>query len=144
MLLRAVLLLSGAGLVACGGDDDPVGPDRQAVVDHYAELVHAGYAESVARAEDLRDTIDAFVAAPDETTLETAREAWLAAREPYGQTEVFRFYDGPIDDPDTGPEGRINAWPLDEAFIDYVEDDEMAGIVNDVSGFPEITAEVIA
>ena len=32
-----------------------------------------------------------------------------------------RFYNGPIDDPDTGPEGLINAWPLDENYIDYVE-----------------------
>src|SRR5690242_1795028 len=143
MLLRAVLSFSFL-LTACGGDDDPVGPDRQAVVDRYATMVHASYAESVTRAEALRDAIDAFVAAPDAATLAAAREAWLAAREPYGQTEVYRFYDGPIDDPDTGPEGRINAWPLDEVFIDYVADDAMAGIINDEAGFPEITPDVIA
>lgn len=56
---------------------------------------------------------------------------------------MFRFYDGPIDDPDDGPEGQINAWPLDEAYIDYVEDDPAAGIVNDTEGVPEITTEVL-
>jgi putative iron-regulated protein len=46
------------------------------------------------------------------------------------QTEVYRFYGGPIDDED-GPEGLLNAWPLDENYIDYVEDDPTAGIIND-------------
>ena len=34
---------------------------------------------------------------------------------------MARFYDGPIDNEDDGPEGLINAWPLDETFIDYVD-----------------------
>ena len=61
----------------------------------------------------------------------------------YGATEAFRFYDGPIDNPDDGPEGQINAWPLDEAYIDYVEDDPEAGIINDTAGVPEITTDVL-
>ena len=53
----------------------------------------------------------------------------MASREPYLQTEAYRFYSGPIDD-DKGPEGLINAWPLDEAYIDYVKGKPNAGIVN--------------
>ncbi len=71
------------------------------------------------------------MADPSEETLAAARVAWLASREPYLQTEVYRFYDGPIDNAETGPEGLINSWPLDENFIDYVEDDPNAGIIND-------------
>ena len=75
------------------------------------ELVYAGYQDSYDAAVVLRAALDAFVAAPDEATHQAAKAAWLAAREPYGQTEAFRFYGGPIDDAD-GPEGLINAWPL--------------------------------
>ena len=87
--------------------------------------------------------IDAFVADPTDETLEAAKQAWLAARDDYGLTEAFRFYGGPIDDEETGPEGLINAWPLDEAYVDYVEGDEAAGIVNDPDAYPTIDAELI-
>ena len=68
--------------------------------------------------------IQAFVADPTDETMEAAKQAWLAARDDYGLTEAFRFYGGPIDNEATGPEGQINAWPLDEAYIDYVEGDD--------------------
>ena len=57
--------------------------------------------------------------APNEQSLADCKSAWLAARLPYGQTEAYRFYDGPIDGP-AGVEGLLNAWPLDEGYIDYV------------------------
>ena len=63
---------------------------------------------------------------------------------PYGQTEVYRFYDGPIDNPEDGPEGALNAWPMDEVYVDYVEDDPMAGIINQAAMFPTLSKEVIA
>ncbi|MCB0064131.1 MAG: hypothetical protein KDE19_18535, partial [Caldilineaceae bacterium] len=75
-------------------------------------------------------------------THRAAKEAWLAAREVYGQTEAFRFYGGPIDDED-GPEGLINAWPLDEVYIDYVADAPDAGIINNTEEYPELTKELI-
>lgn len=65
-----------------------------------------------------------------------------AAREPYGQTEVYRFYGGPIDDVN-GPESLINAWPVDEVYIDYVEGAPASGIVNNVADYPEITKELL-
>jgi putative iron-regulated protein len=122
----------------CGDGDPQTTSDEEARVRReaiatYSEIVHASYEDSAAAAADLDDAIQAFVEDPTEDTLETAREAWLDAREPYLQTEVYRFYDGPIDNPTDGPEGLINAWPLDEAYIDYVEDDDMAGIINDPS-----------
>jgi putative iron-regulated protein len=102
----------------------------EAVVRHYAVLVQAGYEDSLAGAQALQRAVLAFVAAPSEQSLAAARQAWLNAREWYGQTEVFRFYGGPIDD-DRGPEGRINAWPLDEAYIDSVQGKPKSGLVND-------------
>ena len=106
-------------------------------MEHYAAGVHAAYEASLASATELDAAIDAFVADPTDETLEAAKQAWLTARDDYGLTEAFRFYGGPIDDEETGPEGRINAWPLDEAYIDYVEGDEAAGIVNDTGHLPD-------
>jgi putative iron-regulated protein len=124
----------------------PAGPtddDLLAVATTYADLVHANYEAAIASATEMQTAIAAFVADPTDATLTAAKEAWLAARDDYGPTEAFRFYDGPIDNPTDGPEGQINAWPMDEAYVDYVEGDATAGIVNDSENYPEITVDVI-
>lgn len=103
--------------------------DHKAVATHYAALVHANYSDTLAAAKDMQATIAEFVKTPSAEALTKARKAWLDAREFYGQTEAFRFYGGPIDDAN-GPEGQINAWPLDEAYVDYVEGKPKAGLIN--------------
>ncbi len=138
-----VALIGAAGLTACGGDDGPSADDKQEVIEHYAAGVHAAYETSLTAATEMDAAIDAFAADPTDETLEGAKQAWLAARDDYGLTEAFRFYGGPIDDEETGPEGLINAWPLDEAYVDYVEGDEAAGIINDPDAYPTIDAELI-
>lgn len=112
----------------------------------YAALVHTTYERAATEARAMQTAINAFLANPTQANLAAARKAWIAARPAYLQTEAFRFYQGPIDfsDPATGkegPEGRLNAWPLNEAFIDYVEGNARAGLVNDPS--LEITPETI-
>jgi len=124
----AALLLGG--LLGCGGTGNLPANTGEAV-QTYASIVHASYADSASKAHDLDTSVQAFLADPSESSLTSARSAWLASREPYLQTEVYRFYDGPIDNPEDGPEGLLNAWPLDEAYIDYVEGDSSAGIIND-------------
>jgi len=103
--------------------------DTSAVVQQYATLVYANYHDVLSSAQTLQKAINTFTAAPSAQGLEDAKNAWLAAREVYGQTEAFRFYSGPIDS-DTGPEGRLNAWPLDESYIDSVSGKPKSGIVN--------------
>jgi len=133
------------GSLACSSETaELLGEDAHEVSEHYATIVQANYDDAVAAAQDLKAAVEDFVAAPSPARLQEAKVAWLAAREPYGQSEGFRFYDGPIDNVDTGPEGRINAWPLDEVFIDYVQEDASGGIINDAEAFPELTAELIA
>ena len=100
------------------------------VLNHYADMVHANYEDTLQAAQAMKRAIDAFLAAPSAETLQAARKAWRAAREFYGQTEAFRFYGGPIDD-ESGPEGRLNAWPMDESYVDYVEGKPDSGFVND-------------
>lgn len=102
----------------------------QQVVAHYADLVHAGYEDSYQRAVALQSVLQTLTDRPSAASLEAAKNAWKRARIPYGQTEAFRFYGGPIDDAD-GPEGQLNAWPLDESYIDYVQGNPCAGIIND-------------
>lgn len=101
----------------------------KAVASHYGALVQASYDDTVNSALALQKAIQIFTDAPSEASLKTARQAWLDAREFYGQTEAFRFYGGPIDDKN-GPEGRINAWPMDESYVDGVKDAPNAGIIN--------------
>jgi putative iron-regulated protein len=91
-------------------------PSVTAVATTYADIAAAGYADSHAAALDLQTAIDALIAKPSEATLAAARQAWIRAREPYMQTEVFRFGNKLVDD----WEGKVNAWPLDEGLIDYV------------------------
>jgi putative iron-regulated protein len=101
-----------------------------AIVAHYAALVQASYEEALTGALDLQRAVGAFVAQPSAGGLDAARTSWLAAREWYGQTEAFRFYGGPIDD-EQGPEGRMNAWPIDEAYVDAVKGRPNSGLIND-------------
>ena len=83
----------------------------------YADIALAGYEDSLITAKALDAAIDALIANPSEETLTAAREAWKAARIPYQQTEAFRFGNPIVDE----WEGRVNAWPLDEGLIDYVD-----------------------
>jgi putative iron-regulated protein len=101
----------------------------QEVVQHYSTLVYANYSDTLTAAKQMQKAIHAFLAKPSQATQDAARKAWLDAREFYGQTEAFRFYDGPIDSED-GPEGQMNAWPMDESYVDYVEGDDKAGLIN--------------
>lgn len=107
-------------------------PDQADVLGHYAQLVYATYTDAASSALSLKVAIDDFVNAPSEAGLVEARKRWRAAREWYGQSEAFRFYGGPIDG-DEGPEGRINGWPMDEAYVDSVQGHAEAGIINDPS-----------
>lgn len=96
------------------------------VLENNADIALAAYSDSVATATALKTALATFKATPNEANLAAAKKAWLIAREPYGQTEVYRFRNSPIDDnhttdeADDGPEGSLNAWPLGEALIDYV------------------------
>ena len=145
-----VALIALALVVACTQEEDPApapGPDVEAVktqvVANYAAGVHALYSKSLDSAREMDIAIDTFLANPTPATLEAAKRGWLRARDDYGPTEVFRFYGGPIDNEDDGPEGLLNAWPLDEAYIDYVDGDTSAGIINSLDEFPTIDRDLI-
>ena len=91
--------------------------DKAEVLTTYANIAQAKYEDSLITAKTLQSAVDALIAAPSAEALEAARKAWLAARVPYQQSEVFRFGNAIVDD----WEGKVNAWPLDEGLIDYVD-----------------------
>ena len=107
------------------------------IVKTYAGIAEAVFGDAAARAKALDAAIDALLAAPSPQTLDAARAAWKAARIPYMQTEGYRFGNKIVDD----WEGKVNAWPLDEGLIDYVD----PGFYGDSSDENELyTANVIA
>jgi putative iron-regulated protein len=83
----------------------------------YVDIAAAGYKDSLTTAQVLQAAVAALIAAPSVQTLAAAKSAWLAARVPYQQTEAYRFGNPSVDD----WEGKVNAWPLDEGLIDYVD-----------------------
>ena len=87
------------------------------VVAHYADIATAKYEDSLTMAQRLLDAVNALVEAPSAEALEDAKAAWIAARVPYQQSEVYRFGNAIVDE----WEGKVNAWPLDEGLIDYVD-----------------------
>ena len=133
-LAAALIAASPLGLVGVAQAQGTTAQAQQAVTAaavaaQYATLVHANYEDTLTSAKAMQAAIKAFTAQPSAEALAEARKTWLAAREFYGQTEAFRFYGGPIDD-DKGPEGQINAWPMDESYVDSVEGKPKAGLIN--------------
>ncbi len=137
-LLRAAVLALTLGTSALSAHAvttaTPV--DAPAVLKHYAALAHAKFSDALTTAETLDKAVDALIASPSEATLKAAREAWLAARNPYQESEVYRFGNPIVDE----WEGKVNAWPLDEGLIDYV--DPSYGTESDDNAL--FTANVIA
>lgn len=142
-------------LASLGCSDDKTDANPQAdVIANYAAMVSANYADTLETARALDQAIHEFTETPSDDTLDGAKRAWLKARDPYGQSEAYRFYQGPIDNDDVdddiadGPEGLINSWPLDESYIDYVTDAQgmvlSGGIINRVDDFPVIDEETLA
>lgn len=156
--LVASLLALSIALAGCGEDKKPEAPAQsaapaattqapaaaasaidpaaaKAVVGHYAAMAAAVFGDALSTAQTLQKAVDALLANPSDTTLEAARAAWIAARAPYMQSEVFRFGNPVVDD----WEGQLNAWPLDEGLIDYVATDYQHALGN-----PGATANIIA
>ena len=128
-LTPAAALAQAVPAVVSASANATKAPAFNPVTQHYAALVHATYADTNIAAQSMQRIIADFVKSPSADRLAAARKSWLKAREFYGQTEAFRFYGGPIDDGD-GPEGRINAWPMDESFVDNTEGKQKSGLVN--------------
>ncbi|MCB9737922.1 MAG: iron-regulated protein [Deltaproteobacteria bacterium] len=137
-----LLALALSGPTGCGSEAGDDAAAVEAAMDSatrtYVAIAAAAFTDTQRDAAALQAACETFVAAPTAGNLAAARAAWKMARESYLQTEVFRFYDGPIE----LVEGWLNAWPLDEAYVDYVDGNPTAGLINDTS--TPITAAKLA
>ena len=111
--------------------DFDANPQAQALI-HRSSV---DYAAALKHAQRMQRAIDEFLRKPTRKNLQSAQQSWRNARRHYQRTEWMRFVDGPIDWPAAplqaaGPESRLNAWPLNEAVIDYVAGMPNAGIIN--------------
>lgn len=118
----------------------------KAVIENYANLAHVKFSDALTTAKTLQTKVDELIAKPSEATHQAAKQAWIAARAPYSQTEVFRFGNPNVDE----WEGGINAWPLDEGLIDYVQADSYEheegnslATANIIAGNETITADLL-
>jgi putative iron-regulated protein len=91
--------------------------EKTEVLGNYADIAAAKYEDSLITAQTLQTAVDDLIANPSAEALQAAKNAWFSARVPYQQSEVFRFGNAIVDD----WEGKVNAWPLDEGLIDYVD-----------------------
>ncbi|MBN9364154.1 MULTISPECIES: imelysin family protein [unclassified Devosia] len=135
--MKISTLALSIGMAAMGaGLANAAEPTADAVLKTYADIALAGYEDALTTAKALDAATDALIANPSEATLNAARDAWRASRPSYQQTEAYRFGNAIVDE----WEGRVNAWPLDEGLIDYV--DASYGTESDENGL--YTANVIA
>jgi putative iron-regulated protein len=134
--MRSTGFISFASVLALGAGMAQAQSARD-VINGYADLAEAKYTDSLDAARALDAAIDAFISSPSEESFAEAKAAWLDARVPYQQTEAYRFGNPAVDE----WEGKVNAWPLDEGLIDYV-DTSLYGETSEENNF--FRANVIA
>ncbi len=112
----------GLLLIGCqttNHDDTPEIVSSLNVLNTYIDIAQANYGDALNAAKTLDQEVNTLLAAPSEENLSKTKQAWINARIPYQQTEVYRFGNSVVDE----WEGKVNAWPLDEGLIDYVGSD---------------------
>ena len=104
--------------------------DNEVLV-NYSNIAEAKYKDALTLAKQMHNSIEKFIKDTNESNFKKVKDSWLLARTIYQQTEVFRFGNPIVDD----WEGKVNAWPLDEGLIDYVDNTNYYPSENDFSNF---------
>lgn len=146
-----LVLIAILGIGAARADFEPFPPTppgqpysneiAHQALSNYADLAWEMYSESVREVIRFNMAIYAFRKDPSAETFEAAKQLWIQARKAYGRTEAYRFSNTAIDELEL--EILINAWPLDEGYIDYTRDDPNSGIINDPENYPKINSVVL-
>jgi putative iron-regulated protein len=109
------------------------------VVRGYAAHCFALHRDCAAAAVALQKSVHLLLKDPSKETLHAARASWTSGRKIYCQLEAIRFYGGPID----ALEPHLNAWPIDEAYIDQVAGRPDAGIIHDRETYRVLSAPLL-
>lgn len=124
---KIMISLMASSLVATGLlAKNTIKTEPLKLLETYANIAETNYVDALQDAMKLEEALKQFTQNPTQERFDTAKKAWLHSRESYGQTEIFRLSNGPIDaeegwvaDAYGALEGQLNAWPLDENMIDY-------------------------
>lgn len=125
--LMAVVLSGCSGGGGSGGDDASSGGDtaggsgggttERSVIDAYVnDYIVPDYAQLEAAAANLAASAAALQAAPSEANLTAAKAAWVAAREPWEQSETALF--GPVEF--YGFDPAMDTWPVNQTDLQAV------------------------
>ncbi|MDB1125882.1 imelysin family protein [Vibrio algarum] len=147
----SIVALSLAAIVGRATAESETKPDQQVrivteqlIKANYINMAHAAYTDSLITAKTLQQSVQALLANPTNENLNNAKAAYKLARIPYQQSEIMRWdtditigagleSSGGVASVDEW-EGQVNAWPLDEQAIDYVEGNDSSGIINKKNG----------
>ena len=164
-LLMSLAMMGLMVFTACSSSDDKKKDDPQptpspssevtildaeydAIINQYVDnVVMPTYSDLKEKNSDLYLSVVDFGNAPSDAKFQAICDAWLAAREPWEQSEAFLF--GPV--ADFGLDPNMDSWPLDQEAIvntlksqqwndmkwegDYDEDDEAIAAAQNVRGF---------
>jgi len=127
---------------------DPYYSAKKEFLQFYANTAYQLYVGAYMAAIEFQNKVTAFIANPTEAGFSDLKLYYAGDfRFYYDHSEIFRFVNGPIDGPN-GPEKLLNAWPCDEAYIDYTQTSATApikysGIICDSIKYPRINENLL-
>jgi len=120
-LLLAISLFSG-----CTQNHSKTPPvTESAVIESHYDLVALLYQYCHETVTQLNHAITSFNQNVNDKQFQDIKEQWKKSKRCYSMAEATRFSGTYIDEIDT----LINAWPIDELYIDYVETSAHSGII---------------
>jgi putative iron-regulated protein len=128
-------ILIASLLTACGdgGTVDPTADYSEVLEDLTTDVIVSTYSSLDDKAQELLIAVNALKNDPTEANLTLAREAWIATREPWEQSEGFLF--GPVDTEGIDP--ALDSWPVNQVDLENVlasNDDLTASFVASLEG----------
>lgn len=117
--LAFLALAAAASLPVACSDDATVGAsfdDRAILTDYADRVVIPTYQLLATRAQAMASAVDALATAPSEATLMAARQAWVATRVPWEQSEAHLF--GPVSA--AGYDPAMDSWPVNRTDLQAV------------------------
>jgi len=140
---KFILPFTAAAILLTGCQPETNNTAKKEFIENYANIAYHSYKDSYDEAVVFQTMVNDFVTVPTQVKFDALKQQYIDMRHPYEQTEAYRFYGGPIDNETDGPEGLINAWPMDEVFVDYVQGNPNSGIINDTATYPTIDEALI-
>jgi len=116
---RSAALIALASFAVSCDDDEEVGAnfkDREVVTAYADSVVVPTYMLLSTRAVALETAVSTLAATPNETNLTAAKNAWVATRVPWEQSEAHLF--GPVSA--NGYDPAMDSWPVNRTDLDAV------------------------